>query len=290
MAQAQRGIGRVGLEVRRVGRALERLGRALRSQPLHLGVPGRARPAGSRSSSAAQRSTLPSAASTVFCSGAPSSASAAAAAAAQRLALARRLAAGRSPAASAPCPGCAGGRTRCAPCRRACAGCRRRSCAAARRSRPARGTPPARRRTRRGPAARPPPRRAPGTRGRCPRPARGCAAARAQKPWIVEIQAASASRAWLDLVELDEARREPGCLSWAAAFSVNVIARIESTATPSSQHGAHEALDQHRGLAGARARAHQDRAVAPLDRRQLLLGEPHGVSTRQIEGCEQPPR
>ena len=55
-------------------------------------------------------------------------------------------------------------------------------------------------------------------------------------------------------------------------------------------HGAHEALDQHRRLAGARPRAHEDRAVAPLDRRQLLVGELHGASTRQIEGCEQPPR
>ena len=226
MAQAQRGVGGVGLEVRRVGGALERLRRALRAQALHLAVARPGRPAGSRSSRAEQRSTLSSAAITVFCSGAPSSATAAAAAASQRLALARRARAGRSPAARAPCPGCACGRRRCAPCRPAGAGCTRRSSAAAPRSRPrsrnsARAPSKASRASRSASTAS-------STRnsGSIPAASACVRSTRAQKPWIVEIQAASASRACpISLRSTKRARTR--CLSWAAAFSVNVIARID---------------------------------------------------------------
>ena len=55
-------------------------------------------------------------------------------------------------------------------------------------------------------------------------------------------------------------------------------------------HGAHEALDQHGGLAGARAGTDQEVAVPALDRAQLLVGEGGHHSTLQMDGYEQPPR
>ena len=73
----------------------------------------------------------------------------------------------------------------------------------------------------------------------------------------------------LALAELDERPRSRP-FSSAAAFSVNVMARIRSTATPSSQHRAHEPLDQHARLAAARARVQEQRAVAALDGLALL--------------------
>ena len=57
---------------------------------------------------------------------------------------------------------------------------------------------------------------------------------------------------------------------------------------PVLHHRPYEALDQDGGLAGARARTEQQRAVAALDRTQLLVGEPpllgHHASVLQIEG------
>ena len=104
------------------------------------------------------------------------------------------------------------------------------------------------------------------------RPARGCAAGASRS------RGSSRSRRPRPRARA-RARRARGSaartrgFSSAAAFSVKVIARIASTATPSSQHRAHEALHQHRGLAGARAGADEQRAVAALDRRALLGGE-----------------
>ena len=49
------------------------------------------------------------------------------------------------------------------------------------------------------------------------------------------------------------------------------------------EHGAHEPLDEHRGLAAPGARVEQQVTVAPLDRRALLGGE-LGHVTRQIPG------
>ena len=56
---------------------------------------------------------------------------------------------------------------------------------------------------------------------------------RAQNPWIVEIQAPSAARASARLPSSTKRPRTRVRIS-AAAFSVNVIARIVSTGTPSS--------------------------------------------------------
>jgi hypothetical protein len=53
-------------------------------------------------------------------------------------------------------------------------------------------------------------------------------------------------------------------------------------------HGAHEALDQHGGLAGAGAGPHHQRPVAPSDRPFLLGGQAH-ASLLQTEGYMQPP-
>ena len=49
------------------------------------------------------------------------------------------------------------------------------------------------------------------------------------------------------------------------------------------EHGAHESLDEHGGLAAPGARVEQQITVAALDRRQLLRGEV-GHVTRQIPG------
>ena len=88
---------------------------------------------------------------------------------------------------------------------------------------------------------------------------------RAQSPWIVETQALSAARASSRRPSSRKRRRTRVFIS-AAAFSVKVIARIDSTADAVVQHRPHEALHEHRGLAGARAGAHEQRAVAALDR------------------------
>ena len=54
-------------------------------------------------------------------------------------------------------------------------------------------------------------------------------------------------------------------------------------------HGPHEALDQHRGLAAAGAGVEQQVAVAALDRHQLLVGELQpSIAAQQIPGCRQP--
>jgi len=55
------------------------------------------------------------------------------------------------------------------------------------------------------------------------------------------------------------------------------------------EHRPHEALDQHRCLAGARPGTYQQRALAHVDSALLLGCELH-ASTRQMDGWEHPPR
>ena len=108
---------------------------------------------------------------------------------------------------------------------------------------------------------------------------------RAQKPWIVEIQAASAARA---SARRPSSRKRPRTrvLISAAAFSVNVMARMRLDRHVVLDHRAHEALHEHGRLAGAGPGAHHQRAVAALDRPLLLRGQAGGAhaSHRQIEG------
>ena len=89
---------------------------------------------------------------------------------------------------------------------------------------------------------------------------------------MVEIQAPSASRASSRRAELEEARAARGLRISAAAFSVKVMARIDSTGDAVVHHGAHEALHQHGGLAGAGAGADQQRAVAAVDGARAARG------------------
>ena len=123
-------------------------------------------------------------------------------------------------------------------------------------------------------------------RGSTPAAAGYARSNRWQKPWIVEIHAPSSSRArsarpdWISRARMRE-RSSP------AARSVNVTTRMEPTSTPLS-HGPHEALDDDRRLAGARARGDED-GPGGVDGDGLLgvrgLGlcdRAHGRLTRQI--------
>ena len=163
---------------------------------------------------------------------------------------------------------------------RACRACRRPPARAARGSGRRRGSPRARGRRRRAAAARPPARRARGTRGRCPAPSACVRSTRAQKPWMVEIQAPSAARA-SSRRPSSRKRARTRVLSSAAAFSVNVIARIALDRHAVLEHGLHEALDQHRASCRcprpARTSSEPSRRV---DRRALLGGELEAISPR----------
>ncbi len=107
---------------------------------------------------------------------------------------------------------------------------------------------------------------------------------RAQKPWIVEIQAPSAARASARRPSSTKRPRTRVRIS-AAAFSVNVIARIALHRHVVLDHGRHEALDQHGRLAGARPGPHHQRVLAAADGALLLLGVSAAhPSHRQIEG------
>ena len=116
----------------------------------------------------------------------------------------------------------------------------------------------------------------------CPR------STREQKPWMVEIHALSDARASSRRPRSRKRRRTRVLIS-AAAFSVKVIARIDSTPTSSSDHGQHEALHQHGCLAGARTGPHEQGAVPALDRAALLRGQLPHRSLLQIDGYLQPP-
>ena len=120
--------------------------------------------------------------------------------------------------------------------------------------------------------------------------ARACVrSTRAQKPWMVEIHAASASRARSGSPS-SSSRARTRLVSCAAAFSVNVMARIDSTG--------------HSSAITAWAKRSTSTDVLPLPAPALTSREPsrrstaracsdvssRHVSTRQIEGCEQPPR
>ena len=111
---------------------------------------------------------------------------------------------------------------------------------------------------------------------------------RAQSPWIVETHALSAARASSRRPSSRKRRRTRLFIS-AAAFSVNVIASTCSTPDAVLGHGAHEALDEHGGLAGAGAGAHEQRAVAALDRPRLLGRELPHRSLLHTDGYLQPP-
>ena len=118
---------------------------------------------------------------------------------------------------------------------------------------------------------------------------RACArSTREQKPWMVEIHALSEARASSRRPSSRKRCRTRVRIS-AAAFSVKVIASIDSTPTSSSVDRPHEALHQHGRLAGARAGAHEQRAVAALDRALLLRRQLAHRSLLQIEGYLQPP-
>ena len=105
---------------------------------------------------------------------------------------------------------------------------------------------------------------------------------RRQKPWIVETQAPSSSSARSGRAALDEAGPDP-CAKLAGRplrvrddeNRVDVEAVVD--------HGADEALDEHRRLAGARAGGDEHGAVR-LDRGALLVvrGRPHGRSLRHM--------
>ncbi len=112
---------------------------------------------------------------------------------------------------------------------------------------------------------------------------------RAQKPWIVEIHAPSAARASSRRPSSSKRARTRSFIC-AAAFSVKVIARIDSTATPSSITERTKRSTSTEVLPRARPRTDEDRAVAAIDRALLVTGELRHASTRQIVGYEQPPR
>ena len=83
---------------------------------------------------------------------------------------------------------------------------------------------------------------------------------------MVAIEAPSASRA--SVAAAPSSRESSTALGYdisAAAFSVNVMARIDLDGGAVVHHGAHEALHQHGGLAGAGAGADQEGAVAAVD-------------------------
>ena len=117
----------------------------------------------------------------------------------------------------------------------------------------------------------------------------GCAfSSRWQKPWMVEIQAPSSSRArsWRPS---SPSRRRIRPRSSPAARSVYVIASTESIGSPRSQIARDEALDEHRRLAGPCPRRDEDEARR-VDRGQLLgvrcsrvLDHGHDLATRHID-------
>ena len=112
---------------------------------------------------------------------------------------------------------------------------------------------------------------------------------RAQKPWIVPIQAASTARACSPSPSSVN-RRRMRSRSSAAAFSVNVSVRIAPTRDAVVQDRLGEALDHDRGLARARARGQQRGLRAVGDRGALLRRAPHagsstvGSPARQMPG------
>ena len=102
--------------------------------------------------------------------------------------------------------------------------------------------------------------------GSSPPPGRGCAApARRSRGWWRSTP--PRPRARLRTRRAPAGARRTRAVSCAAAFSVKVMARMASTGHAVVEHGLHEALHQHRRLAGARAGADQERAVAAVDRR-----------------------
>ena len=134
---------------------------------------------------------------------------------------------------------------------------------------------PRRRRTRRAPTrtprrgARPPgSRRARGSAGRCPLRSHGRGAACRQKPWMVEIQAPSSSRASSWLAGLDEPRANTR--SQLAGRAVGERDHEDRLDVDAGLDGPHEALDEHARLPGPRAGGDEDGALG-LDRR-LLVG------------------
>ena len=226
-----------------------------------LGVPRRKSPAGSRSSRAvAALEPVARPSRPLRRSAAPISASAAASAAAQRLALAGRARA-RSISGSAGCrlaPAALVGVGGAHHVRQA-----RRACSAAISPSRSGSSPPPRNSARApvegvdAPAART--RRASSTRNSGSIPAASACArsTRAQKPWMVEIQAASASRAGpAALRSANRARTRWAQLGGRLLGEGDGQDRVHRHAVV--QHGAHEALHQHGGLAGARAGADQE--------------------------------
>ena len=98
---------------------------------------------------------------------------------------------------------------------------------------------------------------------------------RAQKPWIVPIQAASTARACSSSPSSVNRRRIRSRSSRGRLLREREGEdRADRDAV--EQHRLDEALDHHRGLAGARAGGEQRRAVAVGDRRPLLRREAAG--------------
>ena len=107
--------------------------------------------------------------------------------------------------------------------------------------------------------------------GRARRRAGARAAARAQKPWIVPIQAPR-RRARPRRAQLEEA--PPHALAQLARGLLGEREREDRVHRDAVvEHRLHEALDHHRGLAGAGVGGKQQRAVAALDRRAAARRE-----------------
>ena len=79
-------------------------------------------------------------------------------------------------------------------------------------------------------------------------------------------------------------RARTRCLSSSAAFSVKVIARMRSTAMPSSSTVAANRSTITDVLPRPRAGGEQERTVAQLDGAALLRGQGHGWPARQTPG------
>ena len=128
-------------------------------------------------------------------------------------------------------------------------------------------------------------------RGSSPAASGWARSTRAQKPWMVPIQAASTARA-CSSSPASANRRRMRSRSSAAAFSVNVSVRIAPTARRRRADGLGEPLDHHRGLArpGARGQERATRSRSAIAarcsgvKRLMPASSTLGSPARQIAG------